>query len=273
MNSRTKQRDSIDNELLKTYFGPGNKTKDHLGVKNKPENKDVLSKRYFKWLLALILGAFAVFVFFRFFPLIGNRVSSLPDGPIYTAQVSSPSLEIMNEKVLYDFEHDDEGWNIPAWALDKTDHVAENILITRDIASRGDKSLKVVSAFPGDNWTASLVEILHFLDLAKYDVISSDFYLPPEAPKGLRAKIILTVGDDWKFVEMSRAVKLEPGKWTNVSASLKDNSTDWKRTKVDRAFRSDVRKVALRVESDRKPAYSGPVYIDNIRVGTVASRN
>jgi hypothetical protein len=35
---------------------------------------------------------------------------------------------------------------------------------------------------------------------------------------------------------------------------------------VDKAFKEDVRKVTVRIESNRKPAYTGPIYIDNITV-------
>jgi hypothetical protein len=35
---------------------------------------------------------------------------------------------------------------------------------------------------------------------------------------------------------------------------------------VTEAFRQDIRKIDIRVESNNKPAYSGPFYIDNIRV-------
>jgi hypothetical protein len=40
---------------------------------------------------------------------------------------------------------------------------------------------------------------------------------------------------------------------------------DWKRTKVDKEFKADVRKVAVRIESNKTP-YTGPIYIDDIRV-------
>jgi len=65
---------------------------------------------------------------------------------------------------------------------------------------------------------------------------------------------------------MARSVPLVPGQWTTVSANLSPGSEDWKKTTVDDAFRKDVRKVAIRVESNKKPVYTGPVYVDNIRL-------
>jgi hypothetical protein len=66
---------------------------------------------------------------------------------------------------------------------------------------------------------------------------------------------------------MSRSVPLVPGQWVTVSGSLEDGSMDWKRAEVNSAFRSDVRKIVVRIESNKRPVYSGPVYIDNIRLG------
>ena len=269
MDQKAKKRDSIDDELLKTYFGPGNKQQFNGSAKNSPREKVSSRKKTFNWPVVFVAALLAAVVALRFLPGTGSKVPSTPAGPIYTAQMPVSSANIVGEKVLYDFETDEDGWEIPAWALDKPDHVAITAGVSADIASRGTKSLKVVSAFPGNAWTASLVEIQQFLDLGKYDVVSADLYLPPDAPEGLRAKMIVTVGEEWKFVEMSRSVKLEPGKWTNIIASLRKDSTDWKRTTVDEEFKSDVRKIALRVESNRKPVYSGPIYVDNILVGTL----
>ena len=50
-----------------------------------------------------------------------------------------------------------------------------------------------------------------YLDLSQYRVIRADLYLPEDAPMGLKAKIILTVGDNWKFVEMSRTRSIGSG--------------------------------------------------------------
>jgi len=170
------------------------------------------------------------------------------------------------EKVLYGFERDAEGWEIPEWALEKQDHVAKSVSMSKDFAKEGRASLKVESDFPGKIWSASLVETAESFDLTPYGTIACDIYLPKEAPEGLKAKIILTVGENWKFTEMSRAVPLMPGQWTTVTADLLPGSTSWQKTVVDENFRKDVRKIDIRVESNKKPVYNGPIYIDNIRV-------
>ena len=90
--------------------------------------------------------------------------------------------------------------------------------------------------------------------------------MPEEAPFGLKAKFILTVGEDWAWTEMSRSVKLIPGEWTTISASIIPGSNDWRKSQVTDAFRADLRKLGIRIESNMQPTYSGPIYIDNVRV-------
>ncbi len=170
--------------------------------------------------------------------------------------------------VLYDFEGDIQGWEIPDWVVEKPDHVATSIGLSKDYKSEGSTSLKVVADFPGRVWTAALVEVLEYFDWTPYERISCDVYIPEDAPEGLRAKLILTVADNWKFTEMSRSIFLMPGKWTTIRANLMPDSDDWKRTVVDDAFREDVRKVVVRIESNKGPRYSGAIYIDNIKVSS-----
>ncbi|MFH1552340.1 MAG: hypothetical protein ABID83_01705, partial [Candidatus Omnitrophota bacterium] len=72
---------------------------------------------------------------------------------------------------------------------------------------------------------------------------------------------------NWKFVEMSRSVPLIPGEWVTITANIEPGSYDWKRIVPDETFAGDVRKIAIRIESNNKPAYTGPIYIDNVRAG------
>jgi hypothetical protein len=169
------------------------------------------------------------------------------------------------ETVLFSFETGTDGWEIPDWAYEKPDHIQEEINVSDKFAADGQKSLEVLAEFPGGRWTGAIVEIMQYFDWSDYSAIACDIYLPEDAPLGLSAKMILTVGDSWKWVEQSRATALKPGEWTTVTASLKPGSIDWRRVEVDDAFRADVRKFDIRVESNNKPAYSGPFYIDNIR--------
>jgi len=169
-------------------------------------------------------------------------------------------------KVLFSFEKDTEGWEIPNWCLEKSDYIAESIAVSNKFAKDGKSALEIMANFPGGKWTAAYVEVQQFFDWTPYKTVSADIYLPKEAPMGLQAKIILTVGDDWSWTEMSRMVKLMPGEWVTVSAGLAPGVTDWRRTTVTDQFRSDVRKVGIRIESNMRPTYSGPIYIDNVKV-------
>ena len=176
------------------------------------------------------------------------------------------SLVWAEEKVIFGFEKDAQGWEIPEWALEQEDYVAKTIEVSKDFAKEGKGSLKVVSAFPGKTWTASLVEDFEYFDWTPYKAVSVDIYIPKEASVGLKAKIIVTVGEGWKFTEMARSAALIPGEWVTITANLMPESEDWKKTVVDDNFRKDVRKIAIRVESNKKPEYNGPIYIDNVRL-------
>lgn len=169
-------------------------------------------------------------------------------------------------RLLYGFEKGLKGWEIPDWAFEKDDCVGESIEVSSDYASEGKSSLKIMANFPGNRWTAAVAEVMEFCDWTPYSTVSCDVMVPQDAPIGLKAKIVLTVGDEWTWTEMSRSISLEPGKWITISANLKPGSTDWKKTNPIDEFRADVRKIDIRIESNRKPAYKGPVYIDNILV-------
>jgi len=107
---------------------------------------------------------------------------------------------------------------------------------------------------------------MQYFDWTEFSQLACDLYIPADAPIGLKGKMILTVGDEWKWVEQSKSVALKPGEWVTIVADLKPGSIDWRRFEVDEGFRSDVRKLDIRVESNNKPAYTGPIYLDNIRV-------
>lgn len=186
-----------------------------------------------------------------------------------TAQtVATPSEKpITEERVLFSFENDLQGWEIPEWALDKEDHVATGIELSDEYASEGKFSMKINCAFPGGIWSAAVVELEQYLDFSPYRQIAVDIYIPKDVPQGLRAKIILTVGESWAFTEMNRSIPLVPGEWVTIVGNIEPGSFDWKRTNPDETFRQDVRKIVFRIESNRKPVYSGPIYIDNVRLG------
>ncbi len=174
--------------------------------------------------------------------------------------------EAAEETVLFDFENGLQGWDIPDWAYEKPDHVQKEIKPSNNFAKQGKQSLEIDVEFPGGRWTGAIVEVMQYFDWSEYSAIAYDIYLPANAPLGLKTQMILTVGDAWKWVEMSRSYNLIPGQWVTIKADLKAGSIDWRRVQVDDAFRQDVRKVDIRVISNGKPAYTGPIYLDNIRL-------
>jgi hypothetical protein len=167
--------------------------------------------------------------------------------------------------VLFGFEDDTGGWRVPDWALEKEDHVARDIAVSTDWASEGKKSIKVTSEYLGGKWSGAYVEIEEYYDWSPYGKLSVDVYIPKDAPVGLKGKMILTVGEEWKWTEMSKTVPLTPGQVNTITASLAPGSKDWKNTLVDDNFRKDIRKFGIRVENN-KTEWKGMYYIDNIRL-------
>ena len=182
------------------------------------------------------------------------------------AFISVYSLVYAADKMLFSFENSTQGWEIPDWALEKDDYVAEEVKVSKTYASDGKGSLELNADFLGGAWTAAFIETVEYFDWTPYSAISVDMYLPTTAPAGLKAKIILTQGEDWAWREMSRSVNLEPGVWTTIKADVKAGSTDWKRINPNDSFRQDVRKFGLRIHSNLRPTYKGPIYIDNIKL-------
>jgi hypothetical protein len=179
----------------------------------------------------------------------------------------SPGESYSKEMVLYSFEKDPQGWEIPDWAFGKTDHVARQIGISEFHSSEGKYSLETDVEFSGGpKWEGAYVErIIDVTDWTPFGYLSIDIFLPKNAPQGLRARVILTVGDDWKWTEGNKAYLLAPGEWTVIKLDLTPNSMSWRRF-IDDSFRSDIRKLAIRIESNGKIAYKGPVYIDNVKL-------
>ena len=168
--------------------------------------------------------------------------------------------------VIFDFEKHTPYWEIPDWCFEKQDYVAKDLDFSSQFANEGSSSLQLLADFPGKKWSAAYLEVQEYFDWTPYKSVSADVYIPADAPYGLKAKIILTVGDDWKWTEMSRMARLTPGEWTTIAANLNPGSTDWRRTEVTDEFRADVRKLGIRVESNMRPVYNGFIYIDNVRL-------
>ena len=171
------------------------------------------------------------------------------------------------EITLYTFEKDPQGWDIPDWAAAKQDHVARSLSVSEFNASEGKYALEMSVDFSGlPGWQGAYVErVIDVTDWSPFNFVSADIFLPASAPRGLRAKFILTVGDEWKWTEMNRSIPLTPGEWTVVRADLTPESMAWRRF-IDDGFRADVKKMGIRVESNGKVSYRGPIYIDNVKL-------
>lgn len=193
--------------------------------------------------------------------------------------ISSRGAEAADDKILYDFEQTVENWKIPDWAYYQDDHRAVELAPSEKKFSNGKSSLEVMCDFPGTKWAAALVELEKDQDLSGYNTISADIYIPKKAPKGfMQARLILTVGIGWHFIEMRSPVPLIPGKWVHIEAKLdnaepdENSKSDWKGRKEKRLFKhiDAIKKIAVRVEYDSAPPhrigprYKGPIYIDNI---------
>jgi len=181
--------------------------------------------------------------------------------------------------ILFDFENDIEYWRIPDWADEQFDVVSKNVSKSSDISSTGKSSLKLGCEFPGNSWSAAIVEYENHLNvsLEKYENISVDIYIPVNAPAELlAAKIILTIDSSWQWIEMRKSVPLQAGKWITVRAPLATTPSGelkhWICAKDEKCLidqLGEVKKIAVRIEYNENsgksaPAYKGDIYIDNV---------
>ena len=169
--------------------------------------------------------------------------------------------------VLFDFEGSAQEWEVPDWEKVSRDYVSQGLSLSDTVASHGRESLQLLGDFPGaGRWSAVYAEReTRVTDWNAYDALAMDVYLPADAPRGLAARIVLTVGKQWQWTEQNRAVELVPGRWTTLTVHLKPGSMDWKFFPDD-AFRRTVHKIGIRIESDKAPAYTGSVLIDHVRL-------
>ena len=170
--------------------------------------------------------------------------------------------------VIFDFEGTAQEWAIPDWALTSPDNVSTTLAPSQDFVSSGRGSLQMMVNFPGQKWTGAYLErMMYVTDWSPFGAIAVDVYLPYNAPQGLKGRFILTAGEQWTWTEMNRGLPLAPDQWTTITANLKPGSLDWKFF-PDEAFRKDIRKIGIRIESDGPtyPAYTGPVYVDRVRL-------
>ena len=187
-------------------------------------------------------------------------------GMVAAMAVIAPAAQAQEDAlVIFDFEGDVQDWAIPDWAMTSEDYKAQDLSPSVDFVSSGQGSIQILMDAPGGRWTGAYIErMMHVTDWTPFSGIAADVYLPYNAPKGMKARFILSVGEKWEWTEMNRGLDLVPEQWTTITANLKPGSLDWKFFPDD-TFRKDIRKVGIRIEADGL-AYRGPVYIDNVRL-------
>ena len=230
---RMDHKDEINLELSRIYFGGKNdrratpdrrKISDPGDEKDKERSSEVKKQKIFLIISVSLIVSLVIATTILLYQLFSGRTvkhnpaplpvtaanltaraTPAPETPPPPVPMVPPLTSESGEAVLYDFEQDDDGWGIPAWALNLRDHVAVSSEHSDKYSSLGNWSLRIDSRFPDKQWSASLVEIQHFLNLKNFDIIAADIYFPETSrSKTLRGKIILTQGNNWDFTEMSR---------------------------------------------------------------------
>ncbi len=173
------------------------------------------------------------------------------------------------QKYVYNCKHYIQNWDIPEWSTYKEDHISPILSVDENFKKNDNSSLKLTVAFPGESWSAGVVEAEGIFDLTLYRALTCRVYVPRSAPKGIEARFIIVTGEDYLWLEMDRPVAINPGKQTTVTANLKYGNHGWKsgegRVRMSDELKEDIRKVAIRIESNIVE-YEGPVYIDNIKL-------
>src|SRR3989338_4481035 len=97
--------------------------------------------------------------------------------------ILTPSVSFAKEIILYSFEKDPQGWEIPSWALDKKDHVATQIGVSEFQASDGKYALELEVNFPDSSgWRCAYIErVIDITDWSPFKYLSVDIFLPKDA--------------------------------------------------------------------------------------------
>lgn len=184
-----------------------------------------------------------------------------------TAAATVTKSEVPAVKVLADFEKGLGGWVIPDWQKPKADNATVSVALYDD-PENGIKAIDMSAKFLEGQWSGAYVEIEKqegdYLSFMDYNTLLCDVYLPERAPADIRGEFILTVGPDWTWTEMREALPIKAGNWYTIKVDVSPASVAWK-TRLTDDIRGDVRKLGIRISSDGIP-YTGPVYIDNVRL-------
>ena len=196
---------------------------------------------------------------------MGRWVGALIVGLVTVCGGMSLVAALDGHLVIFDFEGSVQEWAIPDWAKTSSDYACKAVSVSPDFVSNGKSSLQLMVDFPGGKWSGAYVEeVMYVTNWSPFQSIAADVYVPYNAPSGLKARFILTVGESWTWTEMNRGLALTPDQWTTISANLMPGSLDWKFFPDDK-FRRDIRKLGIRIESENA-TYTGPVYVDNVRL-------
>lgn len=177
---------------------------------------------------------------------------------------------VAQEKAVYNRSEYIHNWNTPDWASAKKDHIGPVLSIDENFTKDGDtSSLRLNINFSGHGWSAGIVETEGVFDLTLYKSIAFDVYLPKKAPEGMGVRVIIVSGDQFEWIEMIDAVRVEAGRRNTVRANLKQGSREWKTgsevVEISDDIKESVKKIGIRVESNNI-RYNGPIYIDNIKM-------
>jgi len=182
------------------------------------------------------------------------------------------------EPINYDFKNGPDGWMIPDWAMEQKDCVGKSVEVSTDEAFGGTHALKIMTAYPGNDWTAAVIENDREVTLKGYKHITDRVYIPKKAKTDLLyGRIIVTAGP-WFFIQMRTPVHLERGKRTEIKVPPDDGERGelllWQCNNSDEcllAHLDRVRKIALCIKynvsaKNQGPKYNGPVYADDITI-------
>ena len=194
---------------------------------------------------------------------------------IFTIFFSFCNVSYGQSNIIFDFEKGNKGWLVPDWAIMQEDHVGKDLSISLDSNNETNNVLKLECDFPGDVWSAAVVEYEKEMDLTGYKSLSVDIFLPKEAVGDLYQARIIIVAGPWWWIQMRKSVHLINGKWNHIEANLNVGATElmyWKgrnRSECLQANISDVKKIIIRIEYNANPSqaskpYKGPIFIDNI---------
>jgi hypothetical protein len=173
--------------------------------------------------------------------------------------------------LLYGFEQDIEGWNLPDWPdANKNDkgQVVQPICSDEE-SSEGHRSLKMTFHIAPARASQGFVGVHPLSDWTMLRRVRMDVYLPPNAPAGLTAHFYM-MQDGWHWRESTPRIALKPGQWTTLETPLVGSgvAAEWGCSEKEfRAGLPDVLDFGIRIgnEEPNRVGYSGPVYIDNVR--------